>query len=359
MEREEFMKYLREHQDKLLVPGAMLMKYGPKDYVGATMAITGTLYFTDAHTPEVRQALCTCFEEYKAVAGDHLTWLWHSNKLGKVIKVAYSKADSLPNLLATKTEDHSISYHYISGKTADDASGYDFEIFGRAGWKAKMGNWGLDVLRFTLPILYVEENPLTFQRLFVSFARHLKAQHGHGGFGFVLSPSSIEPNEATEAFMSEQMKGADVGDPAKMSSRVEKNGIKTVSWLTAINNEMVEKAGGLFTLRSALPLDWFAKYDYGAGIVIQAGPKPEIAAVEIDPKPAIYVLPNMALKDVRIKEIGSIHYGSKDGEPRLVGWAAEQWLQRFDVLEEELLKYKAKLLNEPKLTKDTTLPEQM
>ena len=60
-----------------------------------------------------------------------------------------------------------------------------------------------------------------------------------------------------------------------------------------------------------------------------------------------------------MSEIDSFHYGSKDGEPRLVGWAAEQWLKRFDVPDEELLTYKTKLLNEPKLTKLTTLPDQL
>jgi hypothetical protein len=82
-----------------------------------------------------------------------------------------------------------------------------------------------------------------------------------------------------------------------------------------------------------------------------------IAAVELDAKPAIYVLPNQALKKIRIAKIESLHYGSQDGEPRLAGAPAERWLTRFDVPEDELLAYKAKLLKEPKLTAETTLPE--
>jgi hypothetical protein len=34
-------------------------------------------------------------------------------------------------------------------------------------------------------------------------------------------------------------------------------------------------------------------------------------------------------------------------------------LRRFDVAEKELLSYKARLLDEPKLTKLTTLPERL
>jgi hypothetical protein len=92
-------------------------------------------------------------------------------------------------------------------------------------------------------------------------------------------------------------------------------------------------------------------------MVIQSGPEPEVAAIELDAKPAIYVLPNRVLKKIRIVEIGSLHYGSKDGEPRLSAAPAERWLTRFDVPEDELLAYKAKLLKEPKLTAETTLPD--
>ena len=132
--------------------------------------------------------------------------------------------------------------------------------------------------------------------------------------------------------------------------------IVNVGWLTAINSAMLEKVGGLSSLRSELPVSWFTKYDYGKGIVIQAGPEPDIAPAELDPKPSIYVLPAMALKEVRLEHNGDLHYGSKDGEPRLTGLAATQWFARFDVPEDELIHYKAKLLREPKLTTETTLP---
>jgi hypothetical protein len=63
------------------------------------------------------------------------------------------------------------------------------------------------------------------------------------------------------------------------------------------------------------------------------------------------------LKKIRIAKIESLHYGSQDGEPRLAGAPAERWLTRFDIPEEELLAYQAKLLTEPKLTPATTLPD--
>jgi hypothetical protein len=59
---------MRAHPEKLRVPGGLLTKQGPQDYVGSVPAISGTLFFNDAHTPEVREAICACFDEYVAVA---------------------------------------------------------------------------------------------------------------------------------------------------------------------------------------------------------------------------------------------------------------------------------------------------
>lgn len=218
----------------------------------------------------------------------------------------------------------------------------------------------MDSLEFSLSRPLVEKNPRLFQKLFVDFARLLKAEHGHGGFAFNLSIVRYEQNEATEALMVSKMAGLDAGVSAIIAGRTGiTDHIKTVGWLTAISKDMLTRAGGLSALRSELPIDWFAIYDYGNGIVIQAGPEPAVASVELDAKPSIYVLPNMALKPIRMAEIDTLHYPSKNGEPRLFGWAAEQWLSRFDVSGDELLSYKAKLLKEARLTPETTLPDRL
>ncbi|MET3134596.1 hypothetical protein AAKU55_004896 [Oxalobacteraceae bacterium GrIS 1.11] len=351
-------EWMKTHEAGVL-PGAMLMKYGPQDYIGATLTVRGTLYFKGSHTPEVREAICQCFDAYEVIAKEHLTWLWRAEPPEGPDQLAYRKTKPMRDMMKRMKESDLVSFAYIGGIKPEDASPWQFYVSGHRAWQAKMGTWGLDMLQFSLPLPYVEEHPTAFQQLFLNFARLLKAEHGHGGYAFNLSIVRDEPNEPIEAFMTSKMNSLDAGDVSGRQKIGITDHIKTVSWLTAINKDMLKQVGGLSALRSELPMDWFAKYDYGNGIVIQAGPKPEKAAVEIDPKPAIYVLPNMALKDIRVSEIGSLHYGSKDGEPRLFGWTAEQWLVRFDVQEGELLSYKAKLLKEPKLSKETTLPDRL
>jgi hypothetical protein len=342
-----------------VLPGAMLMKHGPEDYIGATLAVRATLYFRGSHTHAVRDAICKCFDQYEANAKEHLTWLWREEPPEGPDKIAYPKARPLRDMLKRMDENDCVSFAYIGGEKPHDASPWLFYVSGLRGWEARMGGNGLDTLEFSVPQEFVKVNPTAFQNLFVACARLLNAEHGHGGFAFNLSMVRKHANESTEAVMVSNMAGLDAGSAVMVAGR-EKTGIadhlKTVGWLTAINTSMLETVGGMPLLRSELPRDWFAKYDYGNGIVIQAGPEPEIAPVELDAKPAIYVLANRTLRALRIAHIDSLHQGSIDGEPRLAGAAAERWLTRFDVPDSELLAYKAKLLNEPKLTPETTLP---
>ena len=350
--------WMQTHENNVL-PGAMLMKQGPQDYIGAALAVRGTLYFHGSHTTGVREAICQCFEDFEAVARMHLTWLWREEPPEGPDKFAYPKAKPLRDMMKRLDENDHVGFAYTGGKKAHEASPWLFYVSGLRGWEAKLGWKGLDSLEFSLPRNVVKENPTLFQQLFVDFARRLKIKHGHGSFAFNLSPVRWEENESTEAVMVSKMAGLDAGT-STLVARPGKTGIadhiKTVGWLTAINTKMVEAVGGMSAIRSELPRDWFAKYDYGSGIVIQAGPEPEIVPVELDAKPAVYVLPNMMLRKIRVPQINSLHYGSKEGEPRLAGAAGERWLARFDVPEDELLAYKAKLLAEPRLTPASTLP---
>jgi hypothetical protein len=207
---DETAALLRANPDALFLPGA-LMKYGPQDHVGAAMAVRGTLYFDGAHTPEVRSAICMCFDAYEAIAKEHLTWLWLDEPPSGPDQFAYAKAKSLKVMMAKLNANDAVGFAYIGGKKPEDASPWMFNVAGLREWQAKMGTWGLATLTFSFPPLFVEENPTTFQKLFLEFARVLKAVHGFGGFAFNLSLVRREPNEPTEAFMSTKMKGIDVG----------------------------------------------------------------------------------------------------------------------------------------------------
>lgn len=351
---------LAKHSHLLEMPGNLLMKGGREDYIGAVLCLRGTLYFKGAHTPLVREALCQCFDDYKRLAGPQLTWLWREEPPEGKPLTAYGDAKPLREMLAGMDEDYPLSFYYNSGKQSIDASGWYFEIFGQSAWEAKIGR-DLSVLEFSVPLLYQEQNPLHFQRLFLDFARRLAPEQGYAGHAYNLSPTRRDSNEPTEAFMAARMPGLDVGTAGLLANRpaFKPSKIKTVSWLTLLDQARLEQVGGVEALRAQLPSSHFAFYDYGAGVVIQAGAYPVGGDAE-DPRPAAYVLLNHVLKGIRYETVGSLHGGSHDGELRLVGWSADQWLKRLDVDEGEISAWRAKLLrNEPYLDPTNTLPERL
>ena len=342
------------------VPGNLLMKGGPEDYIGAVLCLRGTLYFKEAHTPLVREALCQCFDEFKRLAEPHLTWLWREEPPEGKPLTAYSDAKPLRVMLAGMDEDYPLSFYYISGKQPNDASSWLFKIFGRSAWEARIGD-DLSVLEFSVPLLYQEQNPLNFLRLFLDFARRLIPEQGYAGHAFNLSVTSRDDNEPTEAFMAARMPGLDVGTAGLLANRPKFKHIKikTVSWLTLLDQQRLDLAGGLEALRAQLPASHFAFYDYAGGVVIQAGAYPSGGDGD-DPKPAAYVLLNHVLKAIRYETVGSLHGGSHDGELRLVGWSADQWLKRLDIEDSEIPAWRAKLLaNEPALSVANTLEERL
>lgn len=359
---DEIIKELKEHGDQLHMPGNLYARGGPKeDYVGLTFAMGGVLYFDGAHLPEVREAIASCFEMYEQYAKPHLNWLWREEPPEGRECTAYKKAKPMRTLItsAKLTPDHPLSFSYTSGKKRHDAGEWQFEVFGVQRWAANMPGSDLSVLTFTLPVRAAFESPLLLQTLFVEFARILKAQHGYAGYTLAMSLVRPDENQSMEATLVTEFNGIDAGG-ALSAVGSARSGFKIVSWLTAVNSSMLEEVGGISKLRSELPPDWFAFYNYGEGIVIQAGPEAQLGEVPETPKPAPYTLVNHALKSVRMPAVDhGFHYGSVLGEPR-IGYAwANDWLKRFDIDDDELILVKSALLHEPKLTKETTLPDHL
>ncbi len=85
--------------------------------------------------------------------------------------------------------------------------------------------------------------------------------------------------------------GLDVGVPSDLATRQLKGKIKTVDWLTAIDQSMLDAVGGLSRLRSELPQEWFAIGDYGYGIVVRAGVIPDSGTSESTVNRPLYHLP--------------------------------------------------------------------
>ena len=347
---EDNYKVWAEQQATGAIGGGLFTKEGPEDYVGAIPAIRAVLYFKEGYSDEIREAIAQCFDDYQDIAKDHLTWLWQDEPpKGESESIVFNKAKPIRNSLKNYSQMKAFYFLYISGKEKFATGAWEFTVTGKSKWQVAMGIHQ-SVLTFSMPIEWVEENTKLFIELFIKFAQRLKAKHGYAGYACIISQIRDDQNEPTEAYLSRKWWAMDVGDPI-LGGKYVINGIKTVSWLTAINYEWFNKVMDDEALNSELPMNWFIGYDYGTGVVIQAGTLPLSGSVEEDPLPAPYVLLNRILKPLRVEKIQAIHWGDKGTEanPLIKGYRAEAWLKRFDIEDSEKIDYLAKLQSEPKL----------
>ncbi|NUF62835.1 DUF3396 domain-containing protein [Acinetobacter bereziniae] len=337
-------------QEKGAIGGGLLTPQGGEDYVGAIPAIRAVLYFKEGYSDEMREAIAQCFDDYQEYAKAHLTWLWQGTPPNSEKEcTAFESVKPIRSIFKNYKPMHPITFLYTSGKEKFATGAWEFNIGGDSQWQAQKKNYQSS-LTFSMPIEWVGENSKVFIDLFIKCAQRLKAKQGYAGYACLISRIRSDKNEPTEAFMARKAWAMDVGNPyLEANSLIE--GIKTVSWLTAINYEWFNSIKEEEALNSELPMNWFIGYDYGTGVVIQAGTLPLMGSVESDPLPAPYVLLNRVLKPLRVEKIGDLHRGnySTDEIPLIKGYLANHWLARFDIEDDQKLEYFAKLQDEPKL----------
>lgn len=318
--------------------------------MGAIPAIRAVLYFKEGYSAEMRKAIIECFNDYQTYAKDYLTWLWQDEPpKGEKATSAYKDAKPLLDILKSYSQMKAFNLLYTSGKEKFATGAWEFNVSGKSKWQIENGTYQ-SLLTFSMPIDWVEENTKAFIELFIQCAQRLKANHGYAGYACIISQIREDKNEPTEAYFSRKFWAMNVGNPFLEASHLL-HGIKTVSWLTAINYEWFNKVREQETLNSELPMNWFIGYDYGTGIIIQAGNLPLSGSDEVDPLPAPYVLLNRVLKPLRVEKIQTLHRGNYSTEeiPLIKGYRAEAWMKRFDIEDDQKLDYFAKLQEEPKL----------
>ncbi|WP_414451478.1 type VI immunity family protein [Burkholderia sp. 22PA0099] len=358
---KNFIEWAKANQDKALIQNGLLEPRYAHDGIGAAIVVRGSLYFERAFDPDVRKAIVECFEDYQAMPGCKLTFLWNNGKAAQ----AFDKAKPFRSIAASLGPDDRFDFCYVGGEAATDASLFRFDVTGLRQWQEAKGTRGLNALAFSFPLSAVQENPDAFAKLFFDSARRINAVHGQAGCAVNLSPTNPEENEATEHWISQIMPGLDVGKPDSVSVRGLKERIKSVNWLTAISKPMLAAVGGVATLRSELPPSWFSMGDYGAGVVIRAGVQPESGVSDNEDKPPVpppaYVVLDHALRAVRANEMDILQRGTVNAGALVYNTQASTsaWLRRYETDDKGLLAAKAALLDTPQLSQENALPDPL
>jgi Protein of unknown function (DUF3396) len=185
-----------------------------------------------------------------------------------------------------------------------------------------------------LPIRWVEaQGTAEILHILIRWCNLLKPGHGTAGLSLILDEGSAKAPQSRLAFpIIKRFPGIDFPDLGAWSSEVrheKKRWIRTVSWLTILDDGFVGELGGLEKMRAELGDDC-PIHVWNGGVIIQAGPEPEVGDVNQGLIPEAYRKVARLTKPLRFENLkGRI---SLLNPPPPLDYIEEslKWIRRFD-----------------------------
>jgi hypothetical protein len=307
-----------------------------KDETGRVVlqvAQAATVYFADAYRREVREAVASCCEMYFQRWGQHLRWGVNPDG-GHMERFGASKASDPRAWLPTLGEDEAFSLTYHGGQDKRSANAFSVEALG----SERRPYLDFGYFRVSFPLLWFAHGSGSLPEVLLDLCRTLKPASGYGGISVIESPDDIIQSkyEPIVYQWAQRFPGLEADYLTSHSNWLPtgredgRDGIKGGNWLTVLSDRYLAELGSADKVETDLKtLDSrFLVHRYDGGILIQAGPRPQLGDVERDLWPELYVKLNKYLKPVRVVRHNPFQHGGP-GE-RFDKVRSEAWLRRFD-----------------------------
>lgn len=285
------------------------------------ISLLATFYLDDAHTPAKREAVAACFDAYLARCGEQLRWAAHPEN-GTWQALEQQTVPTPQAWFETRNldENDAWQFYYHGGRQAHEVSPFRVYGMGARAWEPN-----LSFVSFALPLTWFADHDGQFADMVLAWCRRLQPVHGYGGIGILESPrrALAQQHEKTVYAMARRFPGLEVDNPVTHTLYLAE-GIKGVNWLTVIADAWLDKLGGRDALAAQLE-EPYTLHAYPGGVMIQAGPRPELGDVNRQRPPQYYPAVARLLKPIRVTTHGRLHaFGGFDQD------ATEAWLARFD-----------------------------
>ena len=119
--------------------------------------------------------------------------------------------------------------------------------------------------------------------------------------------------------------GLEIDDPVALLFYLE-NGIKGVNWLTIVDDSLLERIGGRDEVRGSFN-DSITVHEYGGGLIVQAGPVPQLGDLEKGFVPQRYREAYRVLKPLQAEHPDELIETPKGVDPLEF---KDRWMKRFD-----------------------------
>lgn len=285
------------------------------------IGLTLTFYLPRPHDTALRAAVAQCIEEYRGLVRGQLKQAIFKSRM-----MPEAKCPMAGKLVRGIVSERKAFWVLFTGAdNLKNVSHYNLETFlpGRVSYE-RIGE-----LAVTFPLSDIAARPPGFfQQLAERWCRILSPVHGYGGFSVMRS---IDPAyaESAEPFLYPivgRFPGLEIDTPAAHILHCF-DGFKSVNWLTILSSPLVEKVGGRAHLERVFSDGKIAIRDYGAGVLIQAGPYPQLGDATLNDVPVEYQRVYRAVKAAQSKYEDIIMRTPSDVDPRAF---AQRWLHRFE-----------------------------
>ena len=291
-----------------------------------------SLFVTDAYTRDTREAMIDCCEEYFRRWGSHLRWAVNPDT-DSFEPFGAGKGSQPRTWLPAHPENEDFELLYHSDEDARAAAAYVM---------CAQGLQRLPYLRFgyvhaSVPLL---ESPGwgLLPELVLGFCRTLRPVSGYAGIG-VQDAQDVTKNYKYGPLVfdwARRFPGLEVDYPVRHIYNLpegregKRDGIKGVNWLTVVGDRYLPELGGADKVAAEVAaLDSrFVVHRYVGGLLIQAGPRPQLGDARRDVWPELYVKLAKYLRPIRVTS----HKGFQMGGPSVLfdKERSEAWLRRFD-----------------------------
>jgi len=294
-----------------------------KNRIVAQVGMIVTLYLENPYENKLRLAAGQCIEEYMKLVKPFLK-RYGSEKLG-VRKFVQSPIQPLAEMIEPLDEHDFFELVITGSKTNAEVSPFNLKSI----LNNKRSYKQIGYISATFPLEFLEYQPAGFFQDFVhGWCKRLSPYHGYGGLALIRSVDSGEAKWAEPLVypLLQRFPGLEIDAPHSHKIYCVE-GIKGINWLTMLSDTFLQKLGGKVALRAQLDDD-FIFYDYPRGVMIQAGPFPQIGDMEQGNIPKQYQKLYHLVKSVQTDKLKHIVVEVPEGVNAKE--FTQQWLHRFE-----------------------------
>jgi len=297
------------------------------------VAQLATVYFPNHFRREVKEAVTTCAEAYLQRCGKHLRWAINP-ETGYPERFGKGQGSNPRAWLPDVPEDEEFTLVYHGAPSKDGASAYSLRSFGQQ----RRPYLKFGYFRVSFPLLEFADGSGSLPEVLLDICRTLRPVSGYGGIGIIDTKHSWTNIQYAPLVYdwAQRFPGLEVDYPLSHSIWLTdgreggRDGIKGVNWLTVVGDRYLPELGGADKVEADLAaLDsQFVVLRYEGGMLIQAGPRPQLGDATRGIWPTLYVKLARYLKPIRVTNHNPFQVGTDVvpfDKPN-----SEAWLRRFD-----------------------------